>query len=154
MAPRRSWTKANNLYWSTQEAEEYCRRRKLSIVTFKRWARHLVSPEDLRKRVEHLRKLRWNEVEQQDKKKQPKRRRRRARALSLQRAHGQRSDRSSGVLEHACRSAELERHGARRNMPRLLVFRPMHCAYGAIVSKTSATKWIGDPCFIRVPGLN
>ena len=77
MTPQRSWTKANNPYWSThvatwyrgrQEAEEYCRRRKLSIVTFKRRARHLVGPEDLRKRVEHLRKLRWNELEQQDKK--------------------------------------------------------------------------------------
>jgi hypothetical protein len=88
MAPRRSWTKANNPYWSThvatwyrghQEAEEYCRRRKLSRATFERWPRHLVSPEDLRKRVEHPRKLRWNELEQQDKKKQPKRRRRRAR---------------------------------------------------------------------------
>jgi hypothetical protein len=77
MAPRRSWTKANNPYWSThvatwyrgrQEAEEYCRRRKLSIVTFKRWASHLVSKEDLRKRAEHLRKWRWNELERQAKK--------------------------------------------------------------------------------------
>jgi len=71
MAPQRSWTKANNPYWSThvatwyrghQEAEEYCRRRKLSRTAFDRWARHLVSPEDLRKRLEHLRKLRWNEL--------------------------------------------------------------------------------------------
>ncbi len=85
MAPRRSWTKADNPYWSThvatwyrghQEAEEYCRRRKLSRTTFDRGARHLVSPEDLRKRAEHLRKLRWNELERQAKKGQPKRRRR------------------------------------------------------------------------------
>jgi len=66
MAPRRSRTKANNPYWSThvetwccghQEAEEYCRRRKLLIATFERWACHLVSPKDLRKRTEHLHKL-------------------------------------------------------------------------------------------------
>ena len=52
----RSWAKANNPYWSDhvetwyrghQEAEEYCRRRKLSCATFEQWARHLVSPEDL-----------------------------------------------------------------------------------------------------------
>ena len=80
--------KANNPYWSThvatwyrghQEAEEYCRRRKLSIATFDRWARHLVSPEDLHKRTEHLQKLRREEQVRQGKKGQPKRRRRRAR---------------------------------------------------------------------------
>ncbi len=52
----RSWEKANNPYWSEhvetwyrghQDAEEYCRRRKLSCATFERWARHLVSAEDL-----------------------------------------------------------------------------------------------------------
>ena len=88
MAPRRSWTNANNPYWSTQvatwyrgyqEAKEYCRRRKLSIVTFKQWARHLVSPEDLRKRTKHLRKLYREEPKQQAKKAQPKQRRRYAR---------------------------------------------------------------------------
>jgi transposase-like protein len=88
MAPRRSWTKANNPYWSThvetwyrghQEAEEYCRRRKLSIATFERWARHLVSKEDLRKRAESLRKLHREEPERQAEKGQPKRHRRRPR---------------------------------------------------------------------------
>ena len=85
MAPRRSWTKADNPYWSThvatwyrghQEAEEYCRRRKLSRTTFDRWTRHLVSQKDLRKRTERLQKVRWNELERQAKKGQPKRRRR------------------------------------------------------------------------------
>lgn len=33
-----------------------------------------------------------------------------AAALSLRQAHGQRPDRTSGLLEHACRGAELERH--------------------------------------------
>jgi transposase-like protein len=85
MAPRRSWTNANNPYWSThvatwyrghQEAEEYCRQRKLSIVTFKQWARHLVGSEDLRKRTKHLQKLHREAPERQAKKVQPKQRRR------------------------------------------------------------------------------
>lgn len=85
MAPRRSWTKANNPYWSThvatwyrghQDAEEYCRRRKLSITTFERWMRHLVSVEDLRKRAEYLRNLRSKELERQGKKGPSKRRKR------------------------------------------------------------------------------
>ena len=80
--------KSEQPYWSThvetwyrghQEAEEYCRRSKLSIAAFKQWARHLVNPEDLHKRVEHLQKLRWSELERQAKKKQPKRRRWRTR---------------------------------------------------------------------------
>jgi hypothetical protein len=40
------------------------------------------------------------------------------------------------------------------DMPRRSVFRRMRCAYGVIVSETPATIWIGDPRFIRVPGLN
>jgi hypothetical protein len=85
MALRRSWTKANNPYWSThvatwyrghQEAEEYCRRRKLSITTFERWMRHLVCAEDLCKRAEYLRKLRSKELERQGKKGPSKRRKR------------------------------------------------------------------------------
>lgn len=85
MAPRRSWAKADNPYWSThvatwyrgrQDVEEYCRRRKLSITTFERWMRHLVSAEDLRKRVEYLRKLRSKELERQGKKGPSKRRKR------------------------------------------------------------------------------
>jgi transposase-like protein len=84
MAFRRSWEKANNPYWSThvaiwyrghQRAEDYCRRRKLSIAIFERWVRHLVSPEDLRKRAENPRKLRREALERQGKNGQPKRRR-------------------------------------------------------------------------------
>jgi transposase-like protein len=85
MAFRRSWAKANNPYWSThvatwlrghQTAQEYCRRRKLSIATFEQWARHLLSPEDLRKRAKDLQKLRREAVERQGQNGQPKRRRR------------------------------------------------------------------------------
>jgi transposase-like protein len=85
MAFRRSWEKANNPYWSThvaiwyrghQRAEDYCCRRKLSIAIFERWVRHLVSPEDLRKRAENPRKLRREALERQGKNGQPKRRRR------------------------------------------------------------------------------
>ncbi|MCP1968196.1 IS66-like element accessory protein TnpA [Bradyrhizobium elkanii] len=85
MAPRRSWAKANNPYWSShveswyrgnQDAEEYCGRRKLSMAAFERWVRHLVSPEDLRKRAEKLRNLRRETAERQRNKGQPKRRKR------------------------------------------------------------------------------
>jgi hypothetical protein len=85
MAPRRSWEKANGPYWSGHvatwfrgalEAEEYCRRRDLSTTTFMLWVRHLMSPEDLRKRAEHLRNLRGGTPQQRSKKRRSKRRRR------------------------------------------------------------------------------
>src|SRR3974390_2399163 len=78
MGSRRSWAKANNPYWSThvatwfrghESAEQYCRRRKLSTATFEQWARHLLSPEELRKR-------RRKQLERQGKSEPPRRRRR------------------------------------------------------------------------------
>lgn len=80
----RSWAKANNPYWSNhvatwygghQDVQEYCRRRDLSVAAFTRWARHLLSPEDLRKRKERLRNLRIKKLERQGKKAPSKRRR-------------------------------------------------------------------------------
>ncbi|MES0096635.1 hypothetical protein [Mesorhizobium sp. M0019] len=85
---RRSWDKAKNAYWSSHvaawyrgrfEAEEYCRRCKLSTTTFELWARHLVSPEDRRKRGEYLRKLHHERLKRQSRKGPPKRRKRPAR---------------------------------------------------------------------------
>ena len=73
----RSWEKANNPYWSEhvetwyrghQEVEEYCRRHKLSRATFERWARHLVSAEELSKRADRLQKLPRKDVKQRAKK--------------------------------------------------------------------------------------
>ncbi len=80
MAPRRSWAKANNPYWSThiaawfsshQDAEEYCQRRKLSLAVFEQWARHLLSEEDLRKRAANLQKSRRKRSERQQTSEQP-----------------------------------------------------------------------------------
>ena len=77
MAPRRSFAKANNPYWSNhvatwyaghQDVEEYCRRRDISTASFMLWARHLLSLEDLRKRKERLRNLRLERLERQGKK--------------------------------------------------------------------------------------
>jgi hypothetical protein len=85
MPPRRSWEKAKSPYWSAhvaawyrgrREAEEYCRRRKLPTATFEQWVRHLVSPADLRKRAESLRKLRQERPGKQGGKSRPKKRRR------------------------------------------------------------------------------
>jgi hypothetical protein len=67
MAPRRSWAKADNPFWSNHvaawyrsalEAEHYCRKHVLSTASLMRWARHLVSAEDLRERAEDLQKSR------------------------------------------------------------------------------------------------
>jgi hypothetical protein len=85
MAPRRSWAKASNPFWSAHvaaryrialEAENYCRGRDLSTATSMLWARHLLNAEDLRKGAEDLQKLRRKERERQSKNRQPRRRRR------------------------------------------------------------------------------
>jgi len=85
MAPRRSWAKANNPFWSKHvaawyrsalEAEHYCRKHDLSTTSLMRWARHLVSADDLRKRAEHLRNLPLKASKRQQKKEPSKRQRR------------------------------------------------------------------------------
>jgi hypothetical protein len=66
VAPRRSWAKADNPFWSNHvaawyrnalEAEHYCRKHDLSTASLMRWARHLLSAEDPRKHAEHLQNL-------------------------------------------------------------------------------------------------
>jgi len=59
-----------------------------------RWARHLLSAEELRKRAEHLRNLPQKASKRQQKKK-PLKRQKETSAQSLRRAHGQRSGCSS-----------------------------------------------------------
>jgi len=70
MAPRRSWAKADNPFWSNHvaawyrsalDAERYCRKHDLSTTSLMRWARHLLSAEDLRKHAEDLQKSRRKE---------------------------------------------------------------------------------------------
>ena|SRR5216684_5288262 len=96
-----------------QDVEEYCRRRDVSTASFMPWARHLLTREDLRKRKERLRNLRLETLERQGKKARSKRSRRSPRYRYSVRTD-QQTDCSSGVLGHACRSDELERHEARR----------------------------------------
>jgi transposase-like protein len=81
LAPRRSWAKANNPFWSNHvaawyrsalEAEHYCRKDDLSTASLMRWARHLLSKEDLRNRAEHLRNLPRKSPKGQAKKRQLK----------------------------------------------------------------------------------
>jgi hypothetical protein len=76
MVPRRSWAKADNPFWSNHvvawyrsapNAENYCRKYDLSTASLMRWARHLLSPEDLRKRAEDLQKLHRKKSERQPK---------------------------------------------------------------------------------------
>ena len=85
----------------------------LCTTSLMRWARHLLSAEELRKRAEHLRNLPQKASKRQQKKK-PLKRQKETSAQSLRRAHGQRSGCSSVVLGHACRSDELQRNGACR----------------------------------------
>ena len=81
LAPRRSWAKANNPFWSNHvaawycsalEAEHYCRKHDLSTTSLMRWARHLLSKEELRNRAEQLRNLPRKTPKAQPKKRQLK----------------------------------------------------------------------------------
>ena len=83
MAPRRSWAKANNPFWSKHvaawyrsalEAEHYCRKHDLSTTSLMRWARHLLGADDLRKRADLLRNLPRKTSKRQHKTEQSKRR--------------------------------------------------------------------------------
>jgi hypothetical protein len=76
MAPRRSWAKADNPFWSNHiaaryrsalDAEHYCRKHDLSTASLMRWSRHLLSAEDLRKHAEDLQKVRRKEPRPQPK---------------------------------------------------------------------------------------
>ena len=76
MAPRRSWAKADNPFWSNHvaawygsalDAEHYFQKHDVSTASLMRWARHLVSAEDLRKRAEDLQKSRRKKPEWQPK---------------------------------------------------------------------------------------
>jgi hypothetical protein len=82
MAPRRSWAKADNPFWSNHvaawyrsalEAEQYCRKHDLSTASLMRWARHLLSAQDLRKRAEDLQKSHRKKPERQPKNAHPNR---------------------------------------------------------------------------------
>jgi hypothetical protein len=85
LAPRRSWAKANNPFWSNHvatgyrsalEADQYCRKLALSTTSLMRWARHLLSADDLGKRAEPQRSLPRKTSKRQHKTEQSKRCRR------------------------------------------------------------------------------
>jgi hypothetical protein len=76
MAPRLSWAKADNPFWSNHiaawyrsalDAEHYCQKHDLSTASLMRWARYLLSAEDLRKHAEDLQKVRRKEPRPQPK---------------------------------------------------------------------------------------
>jgi hypothetical protein len=58
------------------ETEHYCRKHDLSTTSSMRWARHLLSADDLRKRAEHLRNLPQKASKPQQRKAPSKRQRR------------------------------------------------------------------------------
>jgi hypothetical protein len=80
MAPRRSWAKADNPFWSAHlvawyrsglDAKDYCRRSELSPATLMLWVHHLLSADDLRKRAEELQKSHRKKSGRQPKNGQP-----------------------------------------------------------------------------------
>ncbi|MGB8527390.1 MAG: hypothetical protein WCD75_11230 [Rhodoplanes sp.] len=161
MAPHRSFAKANNPYWSNhvatwyaghQDVEEYCRRRDISTRSFMLWARHLLSSEDLRKRKERLRNLRLEKLERQGKKARSKRSQRPPRYR-----YGVRTD-SKPIALRAFWSMHVEAMNfsgmGHAEYAAALGLSPHALRIGAIAPKNPATKWTGEACFIRVPGLN
>ena len=86
----RSWEKAHSPYWSLHveawrqsgmDRAVYCRQHGLSIKTFGRWMKHLISKEEARKHAEYLLELRREERRQQ-RVKNGKRRQKRRYAVS------------------------------------------------------------------------
>ncbi len=161
MAPRRSWAKANNPFWSAHvaawyrsalDAEDYCRRRDLSTATLMQWARHLLSAEDLRKRAEDLQKLRRKERERQSKNWPPKRPKRPRRNRYSVRTDSQRSDCASRVLEHACGGDELERHGARRVCRSAQSFAPCVAHMARSLGRIRQRNGLAIPASSECPG--
>ncbi len=74
------------------------------------WMRHLVSSEDLRKRLEKLQNSRRKKAAGLHKKAPPKRPKG-LRAIATA-GHRRQPGRYAGILDHARRGGELERHGA------------------------------------------
>ncbi|MER9559275.1 hypothetical protein [Mesorhizobium sp. M0323] len=161
MAARRSWAKAYSPYRSShvaswyrgnQDALEYCRRRDLSITTFELWMRHLVGADDLCKRAEKLQNLRRKKAARSRNKAPPKRPKRPPRYR-----YSRRTDSSPIALQAfwGMHVGAMNWSGmGHANMPRHAASRRMRCGSGAIAWKNTATKWTGDPCFIRVPEPN
>ena len=116
------------------------------------WARHLVSPEDLRKRKERLRNLRLEKPGRQGKKARSKRSQRPPRYR-----YGVRTD-SKPIALRAFWSMHVEAMNfsgmGHAEYAAALGLSPHALRIGAIAPKNPATKWTGEACFIRVPGLN
>jgi hypothetical protein len=158
MAPRRSWAKANNPFWSKHvvawyqgalETEHYCRKHDLSTTSLMRWARHLLSAEDLRKRAQHQRNLPQKASKWQ--KREPSKRQRRPRRYR----YGVRTD-NGPIALRAFWSMRVEAMNfiemGHAEHAAALVCHRIRCAFDAIAWNNPATKWTGVPCFIGVPG--
>jgi hypothetical protein len=161
MAPRRSWATADNPFWSNHvaawyrsalDAEHYCRKHDLSTASLMRWARHLVSAEDLRKRVEDLQKSRRKKPERQPKNgrsNKPKRPRRNR--YSVRKDSGPIALRAFWGMHIEAMNWSGMGHA---EYAAALGYRRMRCGFGAIGWNNPATKRTGEACFTRVPGLN
>jgi hypothetical protein len=137
-------------YRSALDAEHYCRKHDLSTASSVRWARHLLSADDLRKRAEDRQKFAGKEPRRQPKKgqsntpKTPQRNR-----------YSVRTD-SGPIALGAFWSMQVEAMNwsgmAHGEYAAALVCRRMRCAFGAIGWNNPATKWTGEPGSSECPG--
>jgi hypothetical protein len=122
MAPRRSWAKANNPFWSKHvvawyqgalETEHYCRKRDLSTTSLMRLGAYLLGAANLRKRAKHLRNL-PQKVSKRQQNKEPSKRQRRPRRYR----YGVRTDSGPIALQAFWRmhieAINIQRYGACR----------------------------------------
>ena len=149
MAPRRSWAKANNPFWSNNvaawyrsalEADQHCRKHDLSATSLMRWA--------CRASAEFA----AENTERSTQTEQSKRRRRYSRYR-----YGVRTDTGPVAFRRSGACMWKRRTSAAWGMPSTLqrsVSRRIRCASGAIAWNNPATKWTGAACFIRVSGRN
>ena len=117
-----------------------------------RWARHLLSAQDLRKRAEDLQKSHRKKPERQPKNAHPNRPKRpRRNRYSVRTDSGPLALQAfSGMHVEAMNFSGM----GHAEYAAALGLSPQRCAFGAIGWNNPATKWTGDPCSIRVPGLN
>ena len=148
----RSWEKAHSPYWSLHveawhqsgmDLTVYCRQHGLSIKTFGRWMKHLISKEEARKHAEYLLELRREERRQQ-RGKNGKRRQKRRYAVST-------DIRSRAIQAFWAMHVEAMNWSgmAVREYAAACNFRRQACANGGTASMTARWRSTGVRIFIR-----
>jgi hypothetical protein len=116
------------------------------------WARHLLNPEDQRKRKERLRNLRIEKLERQGKKAPSKR----SRKAATYRYNMRTDSEPTAVRAFWGMHVEAMNWSGMGDAEYVaaLGLSPTRSGSGAIASWIPARRGTGDRCFIRVPGRN